>query len=164
MKLLKKFKAMSKTKKVITTVIATPVILFLAIVISVIVDDSTSVETANANIIENEYSIRYGELLDVIVTEDIMVLKAKIESNLTNKMTIQQNAHNVEEFILKNDMEGIKELQYWAVADMTNGEESKVISFTLNENMINSVKNKTLFAIDLIDNAKDVWIHPSLSN
>ena len=93
-----------------------------------------------------------------------MVLKAKIESNLTNKMTIQQNAHNVEDFILKNDMEGIKELQYWAVADMTNGEESKVISFTLNENMINSVKNKTLFAIDLIDNAKDIWIHPSLSN
>ena len=138
------------------------VLVFTGIVVSVAMDDSAPTENISED--KSEYSVQFGELLDITTTEDVMVIKTKIEPNLTDKMTIQQNAHNVEKFILDNDLDNINELQYWAVADMTNGSESKVVSFTLDKNMINAVKNKSLFAIEIIDNAKDVWIHPSLEN
>lgn len=166
MKFLRKFKGLSKVKKVLVSIVVLPIMLFVlvfaGIIVSIAMDDSTPTENISED--KSEYSVQFGELLDVTTTEDVMVIKTKIEPNLTDKMTIQQNAHNVEKFILDNDLDNINELQYWAVADMTNGSESKVISFTLDKYMIDAVKNKSLFGANIIDNAKDVWIHPSLEN
>lgn len=166
MKFLRKFKELSKLKKVLVSVVVLPIMLFVllftGIVGSILMDDSNSTDKVSEN--KSDYSINNGELLDVIINEDIMVIKTKIEPNLTNKMTINQNGHNVEKIILNNDMKNINELQYWAVADMTSGEESKVISFTLNKDMIDAVKNKSLVGMNIIENAKDVWIHESLKN
>lgn len=47
---------------------------------------------------------------------------------------------------------------------MTDGSESKVISFTLTKEHINSVKNEQLFGNEIVDKASDVWILPSLQN
>ena len=83
---------------------------------------------------------------------------------MNNELTIQQNAHSMEDFILNQGGDKYDEIQYWAVADMTNGSESKVISFTLDKDLITKVKNRQVFAIDLLDYAADVWILPSLRN
>ena len=44
---------------------------------------------------------------------------------------------------------------------MSNGEESKVISFTLNENLIKNIKDGKIVANQIIDNAEDVYILPN---
>lgn len=113
---------------------------------------------------DNSYSIKHGEFLSANINEDILVIKAKIEPNLNNKLTISQNGFNVEDIIKSQGGDQFNEIQYWAVADMTDGSESKVISFTLNKDLIDSVKSGDTPANQIIDKAADVWILPSLQN
>ena len=55
------------------------------------------------------------------------MIKAKIESNISKKLTVSQNGFNVEDLILNQEAEKYNEIQYWAVADMADGTESKVV-------------------------------------
>lgn len=112
--------------------------------------------------LKDGYTIKYGELLENNINEDILVVKAKIKPNMTNKLTISQNGFNVEDLIKNQGADEFKEIQYWAVADMTSGEESKVISFTVDEDLIKSIKEGNTVANQIVDKAKDVWILPSL--
>ena len=107
-------------------------------------------------------SIKHGELVDVNINDDILVVKAKIEPSLNNKLTINQNGFNVEDIVKNQGGDYYKEIQYWAVAEMSDGSESKVISFTLNEDLIKSIKNGDTVGNQIIDKAQDVWILPSL--
>lgn len=109
-------------------------------------------------------SLKFGELLDVTTNNDILIIKAKISPSYNNKATINQNGFNVEDIILNQGGDAFNEIQYWAVADMTDGSESKVISFTLTKDQITSVKNKQLVGNQIVDKATDVWILPSLQN
>ena len=116
----------------------------------------------NKNSEGNISKLKYGELLDVNINDKILIIKAKISPSYNNKATIKQTGFNVEDIILNQGGDLFDEIQYWAVADMTNGDESKVISFTLTKNQINAVKNKQLLGNKLVDQANDVWILPSL--
>lgn len=107
-------------------------------------------------------SLKFGELLDVNTNESILIIKAKISSSYSNKATINQNGYNVEDVILNQGGDSFDEIQYWAVADMTDGSEKKVISFTLTKENIDAVKNKKLFGNQIVDKATDVWILSSL--
>ncbi|WP_298126788.1 hypothetical protein [uncultured Clostridium sp.] len=109
-------------------------------------------------------SLKFGELLDVTTNNDILIIKAKISPSYNNKATINQNGFNVEDIILNQGGDAFNEIQYWAVADMTDGSESKVISFTLTKDQITSIKNKQLVGNQIVDKATDVWILPSLQN
>lgn len=60
-----------------------------------------------------------GDLISVIQTENTVVIKAKIDSKSTNKLTIDQNYIIVADLIKNHGFNTCKELQYWAVADMT---------------------------------------------
>lgn len=120
--------------------------------------DNTSTSTAKVS------SLKFGELLDVTTNDGILIIKAKISPSYSNKATITQNGFNVEDIILNQGGDSFDEIQYWAVADMTDGSESKVISFTLTKDQINSVKNEQLFGNEIVDKATDVWILPSLQN
>ena len=115
---------------------------------------------------ENTIKLKFGELLSTHEdTENSrIVIKAKITPNLTNKMTIQQNAHSIEDFILNQGGDKYTEIQYWAVADMTDGSEAKVISFTLDNDLIKKVKNRQVVATTLLDNVSELWILPSLKS
>lgn len=113
---------------------------------------------------DNTYSIKHGELLSTNINEDILVIKAKIEPNLNNKLTISQNGFNVEDIIKNQNGDQFNEIQYWAVADMEDGSESKVINFTLNKSLIDSIKSGNTPANQIINKAQDVWILPSLQN
>lgn len=108
------------------------------------------------------YKLEFGELLEENNNYGVVVLKAKITPSATNKTTIDQNYYNVEDYIQSHNMDGVNELQYWAVADMKNGKEEKVISFTVPSSLIESISNKEIPANQLGDKVSDLWILPSL--
>lgn len=106
-------------------------------------------------------TLPHGYILDYNANDGVTVIKAKIEPSLTNKMTIDQNYYNVCDLIQNQGVEP-DELQYWAVADMTDGGEEKVISFTLDSATIAAVKAGTIAENRLGDYVSDLWILSSL--
>ena len=128
--------------------------------------EETKIEESSGEINKNSEGniskLKHGELLDVNINDKILIIKAKISPSYNNKTTIKQNGFNVEDIILNQGGDLFDEIQYWAVADMTNGDESKVINFTLTKDQINAVKNKQLLGNQIVDQANDVWILPSL--
>lgn len=119
----------------------------------------SSIEQSNSN-----FNLKHGELLDETINGEILIIKAKIEPSYKNSATINQNGFNIEDIIKKQGGDKFKEIQYWAVADMQNGEESKVISFTLKEELIQNIKNGNIVGNQIVENSEDVWILPSLLN
>ena len=109
-----------------------------------------------------ELKLQYGKLLSVIYNDGIVVVKAKIKPNLTNKLTIGQNYFNVGDLIKKHGFNTCEELQYWAVADMTSGDEVKVISFDLNKDTIDKLYSEKIFESQLEDYVDNLFIHISL--
>ena len=64
---------------------------------------------------ENEKGFNdYGELLDLTETDGICVLKYKITSSATKKMTVNQNYYTVVNFIKDGGGDQYDEIQYWA--------------------------------------------------
>jgi len=111
-------------------------------------------------------SLEYGELLEVNENEidgkAVVVVKAKIEPQANNKMTIDQNYYNAADLIETQGFDKYDEIQYWAVADMTDGSESKVVAFTLDKDLIERVAAGFFPANTLGDYVTDLWILPSL--
>jgi len=109
------------------------------------------------------FNLRYGTLLESHSDDNgVLVVKAKISPSYSNRTTINQNGYNVGDLIKNQGADKFNEIQYWAVADMTDGSESKVISFTLNKDLIAKIKEGSLVDNKIVDNAQDVWILPSL--
>ena len=106
--------------------------------------------------------LQHGELLSVFYNDGVVVVKAKIQPNLTNQMTIDQNFFNVGDLIKKHGFNTCEELQYWAVADMTSGDEVKVISFDLDKSTIDSLYSEKIFESQLKDYVDNLFIHNSL--
>lgn len=110
--------------------------------------------------------LKYGILQSFTISPDTdkrcCIIKAKIESSYNNKATIHQNFFNVEDFIKKQKGYLYDEIQYYAVADMMSGEETKVISFTLDKNIIEGLYNDKIAANTLDNYLKDFWVIESL--
>lgn len=110
--------------------------------------------------------LKFGVLQSFTISPDTnkrcCIIKAKIESSYSNKATIHQNFFNVEDFIKKQNGYLYDEIQYYAVADMTSGNEAKVISFTLDKNIIDGLYNEKIAANTLDDYLKDFWVIESL--
>ena len=124
-------------------------------------DDFGTLDTGNLELESGELlEVRYGG--DVYAGKGVIIVKAKTSPNLTNKLTIRQNYHDVCELITNHGFDSCPEIQYWAVADMTDGEEGKAISFTLDSDTILGVANQTILPINLDDYLQDLWILPSL--
>ena len=81
---------------------------------------------------------------------------------MTNNLTVEQNYFNVGDLIKNHGFNTCEELQYWAVADMTSGEEVKVISFDLDKDTINNLYNEKIFENQLEDYVDNLFIHISL--
>lgn len=109
-------------------------------------------------------SLKFGKLLDANVSGSTLIIKAKIESSYSNHTTISQNFFNVEDVIINKNGHIYNEIQYWAVADMMDGSESKVVAFTINKEVINMIKDKKIPVNQLDKYATDVYILPSLLN
>lgn len=114
--------------------------------------DTTGLELVSGDLL----SINYGG-------DGVFVVKAKISPSYSNKATIDQNYFSVCDLIKKHGFNTCTELQYWAVADMTDGSESKVISFTVDSITIQGVYNGNVIDNELGDYVTDLWILPSLT-
>ena len=109
--------------------------------------------------------IPFGTLLDWtvndLVSPKVIVIKTKITSNLTNKMTIGQNYHNIQSVAKAGEYNDYN-IKYWAVADMENGSESKVISFDVSSDVMKQLANDRILPGDLEKHVENLWILPSL--
>ena len=115
---------------------------------------------------KQNYTLEHGELVSAIVNDfgdgPVLVIKAKISSSYSNTATIRQNYYNIEDLIRNQSCAGFYEIQYWAVADMSNGSEEKVISFTVPANLIQQIADGSIAANMLGDYVKELFIHSSL--
>lgn len=111
-----------------------------------------------------DLKLAHGDLLSINQNGHTVVVKAKIKSNVTNEMTINQNYYNVDDLIRNHGFNTCDELQYWAVADMQDGSESKVIQFTLVKDVIDKVYSGSILANQIGNHVTDLWILPSLQN
>lgn len=110
-------------------------------------------------------SVPFGEVLDIHETGDTLIIKTKISPSFNNHATISQNFQNLEDLIINQGCSKYSEIQYWAVADMTDGSESKVVSFTAPESTIKGINDGSIEAIAYLDEygyLEDVYILPSL--
>lgn len=111
-----------------------------------------------------EPALKYGELLELNDNREaagVVVVKAKIAASTTNELTVAQNYYNAVDLI-QNQGFGDCELQYWAVADMSDGSEDKVISFTVPSDVVAQVSAGEVAATQLPDLVADLYILPSL--
>ena len=115
---------------------------------------------------ESDGGLKYGELLELNdnrETNGVVVVKAKIAPSSTNDLTVAQNYHNAVDLIANQGFADC-EMQYWAVADMSDGSEGKVISFTVPADIVEKVASGDVVATQLPDLVSDLWILPSLAN
>lgn len=115
---------------------------------------------------ETSGGLKYGELLELNdnrETNGVVVVKAKIAPSSTNDLTVAQNYHNAVDLIANQGFTDC-ELQYWAVADMSDGSEGKAISFVVPVDIVEKVASGDVVATQLPDLVSDLWILPSLTN
>lgn len=125
-------------------------------------NDVLQIDTKTNESIDNSYIIKHGELLNTIIPEENkIVFKVKISPSYSDSATVNQNYFNVEDLILNQGLESFEVIDYWAVADMTSGEEEKVIAFTLDREDIELIA-EGYPANQIGEIANDLWIHPSL--
>ncbi len=134
-----------------------------------VLEDSSDLETTESSIIDDssiELYIKYGELLDLYhnESENSVVIKAKITPSYSNKTTISQNYFNVADFIKNQGGNTYDSIDYWAVADMTDGDEQKVIAFVLDKSTIDSIYDEKIPDNSIGEYANDLFIHSSLAD
>ena len=103
-----------------------------------------------------------GEILDVTYNGTDLIVKQKINSQSSNKLTIDQNYYNACEIIRSLGGAEIRDLQYWAVADMRDGSEAKIISFTVPADTVKTIQTQKFPDNTLGNYVTDLWILPSL--
>lgn len=106
--------------------------------------------------------ITHGDFVEATINGNVLVVKAKISPSYSNKATIDQNYYNVCDIIRDQNAGIFREIQYWAVADMTSGDEAKVISFTVPRDMIEIIATQQFADNTLGEYVDDLWVHPSL--
>lgn len=110
----------------------------------------------------SDIQLRHGDLLSTTVNGTTIVLKAKITSSLTKKMTVSSCFYDVYDAVKNYGLDQYDELQYWAVADMTDGSEQKVISFTVSHDTLEKIVNGSIVEGQLQSYSTDVWLSPAL--
>ena len=151
-------------KKIITVAVCA-VMAFGLIGCSGTSKSDTNSSSAEASV-SSPYSLKYGDLLDTTVTtkEDgytIFVVKAGADLASSNNLTINQQYMNAVDLVQNQGADQYDEVQYWAVADLGNGDE-KIVSFTLPSGVINEIVENDLSAGLLPEYADDLYINQKL--
>jgi hypothetical protein len=124
--------------------------------------------SSNSTSVSSKYTLEFGELLDANPSGgadgNTLVIKAKISSSYSNKATINQNYHNIIDLVENQGCGKYDAIDYWAVADMSDGSEGKVISFLVNKDVLDAIDNQSIVATTLDSYLEDLWILPSLLN
>lgn len=123
---------------------------------------TTGTEEATESQQEEAILLQHGELLSLHEQDGIAVVKAKIAPSFSNSATVSQNYYNIEALVKKHGFDKYDEVQYWAVADMTDGSEQKVISFTVPHDILTKIAAGKLAINQLGSYVTDLWVHQSL--
>lgn len=123
---------------------------------------TTGTEETTESQQEEAISLQYGELLSLHEQDGIAVVKAKIAPSFSNSATVSQNYYNIEALVKKHGFDKYDEVQYWAVADMTDGSEQKLISFTVPHDVLTKIAAGKLAINQLGSYVTDLWVHQSL--
>lgn len=129
---------------------------------STVPNTTTGTEEPTESQQEEAISLQYGELLSLHEQDGIAVVKAKIAPSFSNSATVSQNYYNIEALVKKHGFDKYDEVQYWAVADMTDGSEQKVISFTVPHDVLTKIAAGKLAINQLGSYVTDLWVHQSL--
>lgn len=141
-----------KNKRINKKIIVVAAIAFLAIAII-------------GNVLGPKNDIKYGKLLSVTDARDAngpVSVRVKVDSGLTNKMTIDQNYHNAVDLITNRGYDNC-DLRYFAVMDRTDGSEGKIMSFTVPASVVDKIADGKIVAIQLPNYVTDLWIHPQFT-
>lgn len=111
---------------------------------------------------QKSFNLLYGDLLDVNANGTKVIIKVKIKSSYSNEATVAQNYYNVCDIIRNQGGDKYDEIQYWAVADMMDGSESKVVAFTVPKDAIDTIATNDFPDNKLGDYVDDLFILPSL--
>ena len=126
-------------------------------------DSDYGIYSGNGNL-----RLKYGQCQSAITTvigdKTVLVVKAKIATKSTNAETIQQNYDNIEDLILNQNCNNCDEIQYWAVTDMLDGNDQKVISFTVPASVITKISGGDVTADTMHDHVTDLWLHQSIAD
>lgn len=104
---------------------------------------------------QNEVCGNYDENYNCVSNR--VVLKVRVSGN-----TVDENYYNVAKFIKDYGGDSFDEIQYWAVAEARNGDDVKVISFTLPELLIRKVASNEVLPNQLGEYVTDLFISNSL--
>ncbi len=129
-----------------------------------IIFDFSNCDTSYEEINFEGLSAKHGELLSVIYSDGTVIVKTKIEPSMTNNLTIEQNYFTVADLVKNHGFNTCEKLSYWAVANMSDGEEAKCISFDLSKEILTELYNGNIIENQLGNYATDLWILPSLLN
>lgn len=152
-------KTETKPKKKASKPLVIIVAVLFAILFIVLIATSGGDKDNDSN---NTNNILHGELIEVNEYADLAVVKVKIDSSWNNEMTIEQNYFNVADLIKNKGYDKYNEIKYWAVGEATNGEEIKLVQFTVNNDLITKIKNEQVLDSQLGDYVDDLWIHNDL--
>jgi len=110
----------------------------------------------------NSFKPEFGEMQSVTITGTTLIVKLKINQNMNSKKTIEQNYFTVEDLILNQSCNQFHKISYFAVADISEGTETKLISFDVDQDLIQAISEKKIVAIQMGDYVSELWLHQSL--
>lgn len=113
---------------------------------------------------EQQYRLS-GDMLDLYIDNDesLAIVKMQIEPKLRSKSTISQNYTNICDLVYKHDFDRFDRIEYWAVMNVidSSGNDAtiKVISFSLDRDIIEKISKKTIYSGNLEKYLQDLYIH-----
>lgn len=115
----------------------------------------------NGSDIEN-IKLHQNDLLDVTSYGGNITIKAKIIVKSSNDLTRKSCYFDMYDAIKDYGLDNYLNLSFWAVADMTNGTEQKVISFDIPQDVMKKVADGSIEEGQLINYATDEWLSPAI--
>lgn len=111
----------------------------------------------------NKYTPLLGELVEAKEAGDTLYIKVKIKENEDKELTIEQNEFNVEDLVTTQGADKFNKIEYIAVMDK-DGKETDALSFTVNKETIQNLKDKKINIGTVIARSEDVNIASNLKS
>lgn len=138
--------------------------------------DVAPADTVTANVLSPEYNasgvVEYdsqkGQLVDVQIsnneTGNVIVAKYYIASALDNTMMLNMVLFNIFDLVQNEGGSAFDEVQVWAQAPSTSGEDVKFVQFTLSKPVLELIAANGCVPEQLLALSDDLWVIPSMES